>query len=315
MTYNIDIINLFLNKFINNISLNNISKNLNISVQTLKRWIFLYSNNILNKIPVKKEDLIKNKKIHGLNKKDKYINNIIRYVYKNEGCLLDDIYKYINKEISKPSICRILKENNITRKRCNIRVVCKDINKINDIRHDFSKKTDEDIFLNSEFIDETSFCVNDIINYGYSEKGKEILKITKHSKNKERLTLLTSISKDTLKYQIIKGSVNSDIYLKFITDNKDLFKNRNLVQDNARIHHSKKVKSYCLENNINMIYNPPYTPEFNPIELIFNKLKTEFKKLDHKNIYNDINKCLNKICKEDVINCINHSLKIINNYK
>jgi hypothetical protein len=37
MTYNIDIINLFLNKFINNISLNNISKNLNISVQTLKR--------------------------------------------------------------------------------------------------------------------------------------------------------------------------------------------------------------------------------------------------------------------------------------
>ena len=59
-----------------------------------------------------------------------------------------------------------------------------------------------------------------------------------------------------------------------------------------------------------MIYNPPYTPEFNPIELIFNKLKTEFKKLDHKNIYNDIKKC-----KEDVINSINHSLKIINSYK
>jgi transposase len=77
----------------------------------------------------------------------------------------------------------------------------------------------------------------------------------------------------------------------------------------------KKVKSYCLENNINMIYNPPYTSEFNPIELIFNKLKTEFKKLDHKNIYNDINKCLNKIYKKDVINCINHSLKIINSYK
>ncbi len=315
MTYNIDIINLFINKFINNVSLNNISKILNISVQTLKRWIFLYSNNILNKIPVKKEDLNKNKKIHGLNKKDKYVNNIISYVYRNEGCLLDDIYEHINKAISKPTICRILKENNITRKRCNIRVVCKDINKINDIRHIFSKETNEDIFLNSEFIDETSFCVNDIINYEYSEKGKEILKITKHSKNKERLTLLSSISKDTLKYQIIKGSVNSDIYLKFIADNKDLFKNKNLVQDNARIHHSKKVKNYCLENNINMIYNPPYTPEFNPIELIFNKLKIEFKKLDHKNIYNDINKCLNKICKEDVINSINHSLKIINSYK
>ena len=28
-----------------------------------------------------------------------------------------------------------------------------------------------------------------------------------------------------------------------------------------------------------MIYNPPYTPEFNPIELIFNKLKTSSKSI------------------------------------
>ena len=41
-----------------------------------------------------------------------------------------------------------------------------------------------------------------------------------------------------------------------------------------------------------MIYNPLYTPEFNPIELIFNKLKTEFKKLNHKNLIDDIKQCL-----------------------
>jgi len=315
MTYSIDIINLFINKVINNNSLNDISINLNISLQTLKRWILLYSSNIINKKLIKKSDILKNKKIHGSNKKDKYKNIIISYVYKNEGCLLDDIYKHINKEISKSSICRILKENNITRKRCNIRVVCKDINKINDLRIDFSKNVDNQKFLDYEFIDETSFCVNDIFNYGYSEKGKEILKITKHSKNKERLTLLSSISKDTIKYTIIKGSVNSDVYLKFISDNKDLYINRSIVQDNARCHHSKKVKEYCLKNNINMIYNPPYTPEFNPIELIFNKLKIEFKKLNHTDIYNEIKYCLTKIYKEDAIKSIKHSLEIINKYK
>ena len=73
---------------------------------------------------------------------------------------------------------------------------------------------------------------------------------------------------------------------KMISDNKDLYINRSIVQDNARCHHSKKVKEYCLKNNINMIYNPPYIPEFNPIELIFNKLKIEFKKLNHTDIYN-----------------------------
>ena len=49
MTYSTDIINLFINQYLNNVSLNNISNNLNISLQTLKRWIILYSNNIVNK--------------------------------------------------------------------------------------------------------------------------------------------------------------------------------------------------------------------------------------------------------------------------
>ena len=315
MTYNLDIINLFINQYLNNISLKNISKNLNISLQTLKRWLLLYSNNIINKQPIKKETIEKNKKLHGSNKKDKYTFEIINFVFKNEGCLLDDIYNFINKEISKSTICRILKENNITRKKCNIRVVCKDINKIEEIRYEFSKNVNEEIFLESEFIDETSFCIDDIFNYGYSEKGKEILKITKHSKNKERYTLLSSISKDSIKYIIIKGSVNSIIYLNFLNSIKDKLKNRNLVQDNARIHHSKIVKEFSKNNDINLIYNPPYSPEFNPIELIFNKLKTEFKKLNHKNLIDDIKQCLKKITNEDINKSLNHSLKFINKYK
>ena len=315
MTYNLDIINLFINQYINDIGLNVISKNLNISLQTLYRWEYLYSNNILNQKLVNKETIDKNKKLHGLNKKNNYILKIIDFVYKNEGCLLNDIYEFLNKEISKSTICRILKENGITRKRCNIRVVCKDIDKIEEIRYEFSKNVEDDTFLESEFIDETSFCVNDIYNYGFSKKGKEILKITKHSKNKERYTLLSSISNDSIKCTIIKGSVNSRIYLNFLDSIKDKLKNRNLVQDNARIHQAKIVKEFCKNNDINLIFNPPYSPEFNPIELIFNKLKTEFKKLNHKNIISDIKECLNKITNQDLNKCINHSLKFINKYK
>ena len=64
-----------------------------------------------------------------------------------------------------------------------------------------------------------------------------------------------------------------------------------------------------------MVYNPPYTPEFNHIEFIFNKLKNEFRNITYKNIKEEITYCLSKIYKEDVNNCINHSLKIIINYK
>ena len=122
MTYNKDIINLFINQYINNTNLKTISNNLNISIQTLKRWIIIYSNNIVNKTRIN-SNILKNKKLHGSNKKHKYSLNIINFVYNNEGCLLEDIYNFVNKDISKPTICRILKENNITRKRCNIREV------------------------------------------------------------------------------------------------------------------------------------------------------------------------------------------------
>jgi transposase len=37
------------------------------------------------------------------------------------------------------------------------------------------------------------------------------------------------------------------------------------------------MKDYAAENNIKMEYIPAYTPEFNPIEQLFNQTKTEFR--------------------------------------
>jgi len=52
MTYSVDIINLFINNYIDIITLLIISKNINISIQTFRRWINLYENNI-NKLSLK----------------------------------------------------------------------------------------------------------------------------------------------------------------------------------------------------------------------------------------------------------------------
>ena len=77
----------------------------------MRRLTNLYENNIINKLPIKNEDLFKNKNIHKLNKRYKFKNDIINYVNKNEGCLLDDIHKNINKLISKLSIFKKNKSN------------------------------------------------------------------------------------------------------------------------------------------------------------------------------------------------------------
>jgi hypothetical protein len=310
MTYSIHIINLFINNVINNKKIVKISEYLNVSIPTLRKWMIQYEYNIKNKVYISEKDVIKTKR--STNKKDKYVTPIVTYINNNEGCSLQDISNNLNHEISKSLICNILKENNISRKRCNKRTICTDFNKILEKRKDYIQTINEKDFLNSEFIDECSFCINDYSNYGYSEKGKEIVKVTKHKKSQQRITLLASMSNEGIQYEIYEDSINSDRYLDFIEKNTKIWKDKNIIQDNARPHHSKIVKDYCNKNELKMVFNPPYTPEFNPIELLFNKLKTEYRKMEHSDdMINDIEECLFKITPGDLENFIKHSLNII----
>ena len=58
------------------------------------------------------------------------------------------------------------------------------------------------------------------------------------------------------------------------------------------MHRAKIVKNYTDENKISMNYIPAYSPIFNPIELVFSKLKSAFKKTDHLNMESDIVKSI-----------------------
>ena len=61
--------------------------------------------------------------------------------------------------------------------------------------------------------------------------------------------------------------------------------------DNACIHHSKIVKEYVDKSTNEFIYNAPYTPEYNPIENLFSKLKANIRKSLNNN-YNKLNKII-----------------------
>ena len=78
-----------------------------------------------------------------------------------------------NNNLSKSSVCRILKENNISRKRIQNKIVCKDINKIKEDRNKFSNNNDNNNFNQYISIDESSFCITDLQKYGYLKKVKK----------------------------------------------------------------------------------------------------------------------------------------------
>lgn len=51
-----------------------------------------------------------------------------------------------------------------------------------------------------------------------------------------------------------------------------------IVMDNMRSHHAKIVKQVLDESGINYLYLPPYSPDLNPIEKMWSKLKAYLRK-------------------------------------
>jgi len=47
--------------------------------------------------------------------------------------------------------------------------------------------------------------------------------------------------------------------------------------DNASWHKTKAVTAFCEENNITLLFLPPYSPEYNPIERVWSFLKSKVK--------------------------------------
>lgn len=129
-------------------------------------------------------------------------------------------------------------------------------------------------------IDETSFGRNGVEVKGYSQRGKPLTV----AKPTSRMTTTSSlvIASDTciVKHQNIQGSYNKDLFLNFLKDVTIPSKSVILL-DNVKFHHSKEVKEFASSKGWVLLYTPPYSPWFNPIEGIFSIIKRHYYKTLH----------------------------------
>ena len=89
----------------------------------------------------------------------------------------------------------------------------------------------------------------------------------------------------------------------------DLPINTIILIDNVRFHHSKEIKSYAKTKNWDLLYIPPYSPWFNPIENIFSMVKNKYRKCK------DIDTSFKIVENKNIINCFTSTIKNIINDK
>ena len=181
-------------------------------------------------------------------------------------------------EVSITTICNFLHKNGFTRQKLT-RVA---VQRNEELRIRYKQDIsifNPDMFV---FIDETGSDRRDTMRkFGYSLRGKP----AKASNVFHRGTHVTAIAALNMNGIVdcspITGGVNSDMFKEFVEEKlasklqpfNGTNPNSIIVMDNASIHHSTQVVQ-TLENLGLLIYFlPPYSPDLNPIEEAFSKLK------------------------------------------
>lgn len=190
--------------------------------------------------------------------------------------LSDLVFKTFNFKISKELVRTIIKKHGLSRKKA--RFFSKPTNLEVKIQ-EFIKKRQEYLDLKYPFysLDETSFGRHGKSMMGYSPRGTQ-LRIKRSMNNIITVSYLVIASSTQIINKVSKqGSFNTIDFLKFL---KSLFLpiNSVILLDNISFHHSQVVKTLCLENKWNLLYTPPYSPQFNPIEGIFSIIKRTYYK-------------------------------------
>jgi transposase len=133
------------------------------------------------------------------------------------------------------------------------------------------------------YIDEVAFASNSRSNYGYSKKGSKV-KVSGHLRDKHLSVIAAMNSQRILAWTIFDGSIKSVDFMGFISGLAiRLREDYNILSpvfffDNAPTHKSKIIQEK-LSKYVAFVFNARYTPELNPIELAFNKVKSHFRKL------------------------------------
>jgi len=91
------------------------------------------------------------------------------------------------------------------------------------------------------------------------------------------LNLISAISnRGDIKYKIIQGRFTADVFIEFLKHLiKDVKHKVFLIVDGHPAHKSKKVKKFIrsLKGKLSLYFLPPYSPELNPDEYVWNDVK------------------------------------------
>ena len=116
---------------------------------------------------------------------------------------------------------------------------------------------------------------------------------------------------------IFKGTLNGEFFGAYIKQclAPTLKEGDIVIMDNCSSHKVKGLLQPILDMNASVLFLPPYSPDFNPIEMSWSKMKSILRKLKPKTydeLISSLQIALNTFTSEDIRNWFNHDGYFVN---
>jgi transposase len=132
------------------------------------------------------------------------------------------------------------------------------------------------------FVDESGFRLGTPPRYGWSTRGAKAF--AKHVCGRwETVTMLGAIALDGFRgFMTIDAATSGDVFLAFVEQQlvPNLRRGDIVVMDNLAAHKRPDVICAIHRAGASAMFLPPYSPEFNPIERLWAKLKDFVRRCD-----------------------------------
>lgn len=161
------------------------------------------------------------------------------------------------------------------------------------------------------FIDETWAKTNMTRLRGRSPRGDRLVAKVPHGHWKTT-TLIAALDVRGVRCSaVVDGAVNADVFESFVERvlAPTLKPGDIVVMDNLSSHKRQRTGDLIERAGARLIYLPPYSPDLNPIEMIFSKIKQTLRSLalrTRQALWHTMQSVLDRISTSDANNCFRH---------
>ena len=161
------------------------------------------------------------------------------------------------------------------------------------------------------FIDETWAKTNMTRLRGRAPLGERLIAKVPHGHWKTTTLIAALDSRGMRCSTTVDGAVNRDVFEAFVAQVllPTLSVGDMVVMDNLSSHKGQRVRAMIESTGATLLFLPPYSPDLNPIELAFSKLKQLLRSAGHRTmteLWRDVQRMLDLISAQDAANFLRH---------